>query len=312
MLILTPRNKAQLGRPNVVALFGRGLIGGAIVARLLRCGWTCAPQPAFSWTDVSTQTEQLRTIKARLLHLARSAPGRGRLDIVWSAGRAGFAADWPQLLAEEATLMRVLDALSGMAGEEGVDTCHFHLLSSAGGLFEGQTCVNACSVPAPLRPYGEAKLRQEEHIQNLEGLRHHIYRPTSVYGFSPEGRIGLIAALLSNMLQGRVTQVSGTAGTVRDFVLAGDIAGHVCDRISAVDAISSVEILASGKPTCLAEISARLQSLSNRPVYLAYQAIPQNSANNSYHPSVLPKSFRPTDLLIGLRQTFEAIHAHYV
>ena len=42
----------------------------------------------------------------------------------------------------------------------------FFLVSSAGGLFEGQRNVGDRSQPSPMRPYGFLKLRQEKLLQD--------------------------------------------------------------------------------------------------------------------------------------------------
>ena len=71
------------------------------------------------------------------------------------------------------------------------------MISSAGGLFEGQTFCDARSAPTPQRPYGEGKLNQEQLAWGRKGdAKIHIFRPSSVYGVSPSGRIGLVTALI--------------------------------------------------------------------------------------------------------------------
>lgn len=307
---LAPTETSGTGQPaRVIALFGTGLIGGTLLANLLKSGWQQICQLDFSWNDKSCQAAELTAIFEALAHCLKVSSVDDRLDIVWSAGKAGFAASSPQLLAEDDTFKRVVDAANAFAGTFVDLKLHFHLMSSAGGLFEGQTFVDEYSQPAPFRPYGESKMRQENIVIACDRFQHHIYRPTSVYGYTQGGRIGLISALLSNMISGRVTQIYGSPHTVRDFVLADDIARHVKKRIEENAQGSTVELLGSGKPTCLSEVFSRLQLVSGRPLYLNFDAAPQNSANNSFRKSVLPKGFNATDLSVGIRQTLARLQA---
>src|ERR1041385_672024 len=79
----------------------------------------------------------------------------------------------------------------------------FHLLSSAGGLYNGQRNVGRDSVPFATNPYGRAKLEQERQLHlALAHTQRMIYRPASVYGFAGPGtRLGLVAALIHNSIR---------------------------------------------------------------------------------------------------------------
>ena len=47
----------------------------------------------------------------------------------------------------------------------------FFLMSSIGGLFEGQALINSESNPKPLRPYGKLKLSQEGYLQSKDNIQ---------------------------------------------------------------------------------------------------------------------------------------------
>jgi UDP-glucose 4-epimerase len=77
----------------------------------------------------------------------------------------------------------------------------------------------------------------------------HIYRPSSIYGFSREaGRSGLINTLIKNAKSHSVSRIFGSLDTVRDYVLVTDIAEFIARRIIQAETHSQTFILASGRP----------------------------------------------------------------
>src|SRR5262249_7810010 len=144
----------------------------------------------------------------------------------------------------------------------------FHLLSSAGGLFEGQRFVDTSAKPAPRRPYGEAKLAQEERTAKLRPeVATSIYRPSSVYGFSGAGgRAGLVNTLIENTRKHCPSHIFGDSDTVRDYVLASDIGNFIAGRMSLPIERSRTFLLASGKPSSTQEILKISEKVMGRPL----------------------------------------------
>ena len=176
----------------------------------------------------------------------------------------------------------------------------FHLVSSAGGLFEGQRHVDAASLPKPLRPYGAAKLRQEGLLLGLQGVAPRIYRPASLYGTPrPSGRAGLIATLLENARLNRVTTISGDAGTLRDYVLVDDAARFIARQVHEGGALSRA-LLASGKPSSIAEVLSAVAARIGRQPYVRYTTQRSNALDMSYRASALPPGWSPADLRTGI------------
>jgi UDP-glucose 4-epimerase len=66
-------------------------------------------------------------------------------------------------MAQETAIVAELIAMAETLRHDGrpVD---FHMMSSAGGLFESQTHCSEHSIPRPLRPYGTGKLMQERAL----------------------------------------------------------------------------------------------------------------------------------------------------
>ncbi|MDA8019990.1 MAG: NAD-dependent epimerase/dehydratase family protein [Thermoanaerobaculia bacterium] len=287
------------GGGAVGLLFGAGLVGRRIGAALLRRGWTCR-ETTTPWTDGPRLLDHLRQAERWVQQV-----GPCRLDVVWSAGRAGFAADEEQILGEEANFRRLLDMVVRVASSTSGQIV-FHLISSAGGLFEGQRHVAAGSCPCPQRPYGVLKLRLEELLANLDFPRpisRRVYRLTSVYGPSVRGgRRGLVPTLLHNAREGRATTIVGQLTTLRDYVFTEDIARHIADAWVLPTQPDRCEILASGKPTTIHEIVHHVHKVVHRTPALVFAARRDNATDITFAPSVLPPDWAPTDLETSIFQ----------
>ena len=185
----------------------------------------------------------------------------------------------------------------------------FHLVSSAGGLFEGQTQVGPASVPRPLRPYGRSKWQQEQYLREvLPSVVRYCYRPSSVYGAPARGRrAGLIATLLSNGMQRRETHFIGRMDTLRDYVSNIDVAGYIAGRVLASQAQGGTFMLASARPVSLYQLKALAERTIGRKIYASYASELTNSADMGFLPSCLPDDWRFRDVETGMRQIFRAL-----
>lgn len=281
------------GGDLTVLLFGLGLIG-ATIDRALRLRFDARSSDLpYVWTDAAQRAAQRSAIRAGL-------GGAGRVAVVWAGGRNGFGATGAEMQQETALLAELL----GFAADLGRDRpVEFHLTSSAGGLYEGQTHCTRDSVPLPLRPYGAGKLVQEALLLDTRGLtRRMIYRPSSVYGMTRSGRIGLVTALISNALQGRTTRITGSPYTLRDFLLADDIGPFVAQTIVAPGPgpDGQVLLLASGRSASVFEVIERIRSRIDRPVLLQYDSRPTNAGDMSFLPAALPADWQATPLASGI------------
>ena len=246
MLILhNESNDSENTEVSVAAIFGVGLIGTHLVRNLYQCNYKAAHRLPFSWQNPSHRKKE----KADILNCIRSLVkkniaqnlSRGglyalpsqaginpattnRIDFIWSAGKGGFGMKQSDTLREMNSFSEVVEMAIAMLRENPSCLVRFHMLSSAGGLFEGQRNVNTASLPAPRRPYGSLKLSQEKILDDCNGLIRFIYRPTSVYGFAGlNHRLGLIPTLLWNGSKNKVSTIFGAPETLRDYVWADDI-----------------------------------------------------------------------------------------
>ena len=281
-----------------VLLFGLGLIGGA-VDRALRLRFEAEGRDfPYDWHDAGLRQAQRADIGAAL-------PDAGRLALVWTGGQSGFGSTDADM-AQETAIVAELIAMAQTLRQAGrpVD---FHMMSSAGGLFESQTHCSELSIPRPLRPYGAGKLMQERALAQAGGLdRRHVYRPSSVYGVTRSKRVGLVTALISNAMQGKTTRIFGNPNTLRDYVLADDIGHYLARRI--VDPEPAPDhppgamtfLLASGRSASVFEVIERIRERVERPLLLQFDPHPSNVRDMSFLPSALPSDWQPTPLASGI------------
>lgn len=300
MILIARPSLSVAGGRHLVAVFGVGLVGGAVLRALRPHGMSSPVELPVHWRDPAQRALDL----ARLTEVIRAPAGPiDRLDIVWAAGKAGFGARQEELEPEIDAFRDIL-AWTRALGPDLPETARtFHMLSSAGGLFEGQRFIDHSSQPRPRRPYGEAKLRQEALLAELRGeVPAHIYRPSSIYGFSGVGgRAGLINTLIDNAKKHATSRIFGGLDTVRDYVLSADIGAFIVRRIDRPEPRPQTYVLASGKPASMSEMLRIASKVIGRPLYLKLDVQPSNASHITYRTSALPDDWRPTDLETGIR-----------
>jgi nucleoside-diphosphate-sugar epimerase len=284
-------------KPNRhILLFGSGLLGQAVRGAVRRAGVAEPQHHPFTWADATAQTRQLTALIPKIT---------GRCDVVWAAGKAGFGAPAEQLAQETDSFLHVLKTLQDALG----DRLRMHLISSAGGLYEGQRFVDQASLANPLRPYGQAKLKQEEVLAH-QGIAGQIYRTSSVFGYVRDGRQGLISALISDGLTGQVTRIFGIPSTLRDYVYAGDVGRFIAAEALGDRPLTGARlILASGKPSTVDEVIGTVARQLGRPLALQFDLSPSNALHNSYRPGSRPKGFTVTPQELAIAQTIEAVRS---
>src|ERR1700686_3561267 len=158
MILLAPERGDAAGM--AVAIFGTGLLGFSIFEALQARAPRHARELPLPWDMAEARPRQLQIIED---DIRRHLQSGARLSVLWTAGRAGFLSNDAETALELQSFSEVLAMAERLAG--GVPPTSFHLVSSAGGLFEGQRHVTLQSPPRPRRPYGYLKLRQEELLQ---------------------------------------------------------------------------------------------------------------------------------------------------
>lgn len=287
-----------------VLVFGSGAIGRAVVSRLRHRRPFSPLTFSVPWTVPTSRVEALRCIKTALEQRAAQRP----VSVVWAAGRAGFSAADSQAEHEFAAYKDVVDLVEQMPRHASSQPPAFHLVSSAGGLYEGRFVRSASEPPTPIRTYGRLKLAQEEHaLGTLPRGTVAIYRPSSVYTAPGHGqRLGLVGALVQNGLAHRTTTISGALDTLRDYVMASDVGAYVADRgLEGVDAVANPHLLVSGHPASVLQVIAGVEWVVRRRLYIQ-MAESWNAQNITFSAAARAAKFQATQLKTGIRLVYAA------
>lgn len=304
--------KSQLGSPQVThatAVFGSGLIGGSIVQALSWEGDSTNTHFPLDWSSRTARILDLATITTAFSGLPRTAT----LDVIWAAGRTGFACSQDEVKEEREAFTDIMDWVHNVSQRFPRQVLNLHVVSSAGGLFEGQRFVCNDSLPRPLRPYGELKLDEESIARTVcHGLPVQIYRPSSVYGLGGvNGRSGLVNTLIMNAKVHTTSRIFGGLDTIRDYVLASDIGKFVAAQTGIRESESKTHLLASGKPAALREVLSIIYRVVGRPLLIKLDPVPSNANHITFRPSGLPAGWAPTDLETGIRRVMRQLSQVY-
>ena len=292
---------------HLIAVLGSGLVGGAVCDALLKANATLVQQSPTDWSRHEAVKEAVTLVCDNATPFTRDAAS-GRVSVVWAAGAAGFHSPMSVHLSEFEHFKAALSVGERVSGLGAGWKAFFFHVSSAGGLFEGQRNVGPWSEPAPERDYGRFKLLQEKALEATSGFEASVvYRPSTVYGYSPNGRIGLVSALLSNGIRHRVSYLSGSATTLRDYVFNRDVGRFIAAEILSPSLASghAKRFLVSGKPSSIQEVRNIAEELLRSKLYVNYALGPQNASHNTYHSSAIARGFPVTSLREGMQSTFQ-------
>jgi len=298
--LLVYKGKTGSGHSRLVLIFGCGLIGNAIVHRLEWSNHARLSHFDLSWTDAQLRQAQCSQIANYITSVSAASPCE--FQFVWSAGKGGFASSELDLENESDSFKSILNLFAGLQpGQPSV----FHFISSAGGLFEGQTLVNDGSMPMPRRPYGEMKLKQEELVRQIQVFPDRlvkIYRPSTVYGAHEFSyRSGLISHLVWNLLRNHPTTLESNLHALRDYVFVNDVGRYIVKQIQrGSQDRNGLYYLVSAKPSSIFEVKQKLQRLVGKSLLYQFSNVAKNDADITFCREVLPCDWRPCDLNYGL------------
>jgi hypothetical protein len=278
---------------KAIAIIGLGFIGSCIADYLaLFCKNDKLQQYSIDWLKPNNLASKIQSVCKSQKYQS--------LDIIWSAGKGGFASGDDQMMQEFGFFKDCMLAIK--------QTPHLsvvvNLLSSAGGLYEGSGRVHSIEQTSLLRPYSIWKYKQETLLDKL-GVQARIYRISSVYG--PSGndqRRGLINTMISHARSGDVVTISANQNTLRDYVFNRDLARHIVESVLQ-DAPPGIQILASGRPVSINMLKNMLTRMVHKDVLVTYQSNSQNDKNITFDRSLVGFSFAPTSLEEGLPLTVQ-------
>lgn len=278
-------------------VLGSGMIGSAVLDALTRKGALQSQPVSISWRSGERSASLSAAVEQMTASTSRPTA------VVWAAGRAGFSADTQACEQELQAFGDVLGCVEALAGRRSHAATAFHMVSSAGGLFEGLVGVTSDLEAAPRRPYGRLKAEQEKATRALAGsIAVCIYRVSSVYGCpAPQRRAGLVGVLVENGLTGRPSQIYGAMDTLRDFVWSEDVGRHIAARVGAEISGRNIEMLVSGAPTPITRVISLVERAIRHRVYVSFVDA-WNSLNITFDSRAPAVGFRRESLQTGIRR----------
>lgn len=289
---------------HLVLHFGLGLIGSEISSALLRLEYQLLADVPFDWRDELHMTNAYNVIK----EIYEFNTGKSnRLSFVWSAGETGFYSPQEDADRELGIFQETVNFASMLKDKIETNGFDFHSVSSAGGLYEGQRVIQKSSIPSPIRTYGKLKKSQEDYLLNTFNTAEiKIYRPSSVYGvMTQKSRYGLINNLINNARKGHLTVLDSHVMSLRDYVFAGDIGNHIGRRIRfgrGGSEADPVQFLVSAKCSSIFEVFSKIRRILNLHPQFRYDDQFGNNKNITFSDSVMPESWRPVSLDVGIRR----------
>ncbi len=304
MNVLTRRSSA--GQLQCVMHFGLGMVGAAIAAALQRRNYQISARLPFDWLNPTARRDCYQKLEALINSGMHGEASALRLSVIWSAGAANFYSSRQEVALERQLFQENLDCFDVCRRSGAISAFDYHLVSSAGGLFEGQQYINDLSKPCPRRPYGDWKLAQETILLDLcPSGESNIYRPSSVYGPSARRkRQGLINMLIHNTLNRQETVLDAHTMALRDYVLAADIGAFVSRRIARPNRSreNRTNFLVTGRSASIFEVVRKIrQVLHIHPRFRLDQDF-GNHRHITFSRRILPPGWNPSTLEAGIRQ----------
>jgi len=281
---------------HCVLIFGLGVVGWSIFEHVSK-DFDLVAEGKLDWSSIKSCEKILETFfKENLPEKIQT------FDVIWSAGNTLFSVDEEGAEADLSFFKKFTTALKkSISNALPSARMRYVLLSSAGGLFEGQTGITARSQPQPQRPYAALKLKQEEFIETQNWIDEHaIVRLSSVYSISNlRSRMGLIPTMVNKAIRQEFLSIYGTEMTLRDYVLDADIGRYVAKILRGP--LPRKVFVVDGKPHSILEIKNMVEAITQKKVYLSYTMLKSNAANNSYSKQVRADGFEPSDLATNIR-----------
>jgi UDP-glucose 4-epimerase len=255
-----------------------GLLGSALLRRLqARTDELHQPTPGLNWADTFRLHAGLDVALASFAHGAAKADA---WEIYWAAGVGAMGSAAFELERETAAWKHLLQQIAAnavLADRPG----RIVLASSAGAIYAGLRLdvISEDSPEAPTTPYAFAKLEQEHALRQFAAGGHRavtiaaristLYGPGQAYG----KRQGLIAHIARSIVRNRPVQIFVPFDTVRDYITADDAASLMIGttRVST-EAGMVMRIVASERPTTIAEIVSTFRRVARRPPLIATSA----------------------------------------
>jgi UDP-glucose 4-epimerase len=193
--------------------------------------------------------------------------------------------------------------------------------SSAGAIYAGTRdyIVTENTPAAPTSAYGREKLGQEDLMRSIADANHGtavlLARFSTLYGpgQSLSKPQGLLAHIARCMLTNRPVRIYVPLDTIRDYIAADDAAAAMVTALRATSEEPRIltKIIASERPTTIAEIISIFRKIAKRPPRIITSASSLTrlySRQLQFHSTVEPNCMAAprTSLLVGIAQVMAA------
>ncbi|PKO60602.1 MAG: hypothetical protein CVU24_12340 [Betaproteobacteria bacterium HGW-Betaproteobacteria-18] len=303
---------------------GGGLLGSALCKALRRNGTTLfVPTKSFDWGDGSLLGSQMA---AAMQAFAKQASGTGLWQIYWAAGVGVMSSADDALVSESQTLERLLQLLAGEPRLMAMPGA-IAFASSAGAIYAGSkdAIITEHTAPAPTTAYAREKLKHEELLATFALANPRMTalnaRISTVYGPGQAAvkQQGLLTHIARRILRNQPIQIYVPYDTIRDYIAVDDAAGAITGALSLAGQQPGVctKIIASGKPTTIAEIISVFKRIARRAPLIVTSASKLSSLyarRVQFRSVVLTDGASPmaTSLAVGIAQLMAAERAAFV
>lgn len=272
-----------------------GLLGGAIQRRTAT-PFASSPVP---WAHPELAGQVLRTDATRFFAQAGDKPWA----ILWAAGEATTSSSRESSMTELMPLQGLLAAINSRTNE---GPGALFLTSSAGGVYAGSSDppFTSATPPAPLSPYGELKLAQEQLCADqLQGACSLVIgRVSNLYGSGQN--LHKLQGLISRLAVAAVTRqpinIFVPLDTIRDYIFADDAATSILDITYRAarneQSGSDIQVIASGQATTVGYLLQTMNHITKRHIPVAFGSHVSASAQSPdlrLQPTTPPKNHMP-------------------
>ena len=301
-----------------------GLLGAALCRALHRNGTKLFfPAEHFRWTSASQYAPQL---EAAVQAFAASVGATDRWEIYWAAGRGSMSSSADDLALESqflALLLRLVASKLCAVSNHGAVA----FASSAGAIYAGthDYIITENTPAAPTSAYGQEKLGQEDLVRSIADANHGtaalLARFSTLYGpgQSLSKPQGLLAHIARCIVMNRPVRIYVPLDTIRDYIAADDAAAAMVTALRATNEEPRVltKIIASERPTTIAEIISIFRKIARRPPHIITSASSLTrlySRRLQFHSIVEPNCAAAprTSLLVGIAQVMAAERSGFV
>lgn len=298
---------------------GGGLLGSAILRALRKKGVEIfSPRETFTWSEPEKLHAQLT---AAVQSFGNHVNDADRWEIYWAAGIGTMGSPVEALLPETDAFAVLVAAIKGQPSLK-CGRGALALASSAGALFAGNTSeiIDDQTAPTPTTPYAFEKLKQEKLLSELTLTNPKLFglaaRISTLFGpgNSHTKQQGLIAHIARCILRNEPAHVYVPVDTIRDYITAYDAACLITHYVHNAEGWGFYpKIIASGKPTTIAEIISTYRRITRRNPRIVTSASKLTSVYSRRIQFRIPKGTVPsqTSLVVGIAEVMAAERSRY-